>query len=106
MSTKEIAELIEIVTEINDKLYEQQVSQNNVQLLSIEIPWNEPYVMWLGKCIWNSDDDGRKWIEEGPSISHGEVCTDDIVPAHYEPWEPYLKREMQKIIDEISKLKL
>ncbi len=116
MNNNEIIEVIEAVNNINATLYEQLTTKNKwghevtnyEPMLVVEyLPGQIIQVMFFTCCIYNSENEERDWIETGPSIQHESgVCTDDLVPAHYEPLEGYLRREVNKIIETISKIKL
>lgn len=108
MNRQELIELLDAVESINEVLYSQQ-PEDSASVLGVTV---EPFcgyvvVEWKGgEVIWHSENNDRKWIEDGPSMQHGDICTDDLVPAHYEPWEGYLKRKINNIIQEVTKIKL
>lgn len=99
MSTSELTKLINAVDQINGQLLEQYPDGEYV----LQIKYMSGYMVyieWLGNIVWHTDDDTREWIEDAKKDAIGKPIGD------YESWEPYLKREMQKVIEQISEIKL
>jgi hypothetical protein len=95
MQNKElIQEVLEAVANINEQLYEDRGPEGNVLGVTIEPFTGIVIVEWgeygVGR-IWCSEDDDREYIEETDS---------------YEPMEQYLRNTINKLVQELSKIKL
>ena len=106
MNTKELQEVIDAVSNINEELYEK-LGPENTKLLYIII---EPYTMItsieIGEYqLWRSDEDNREWMEQEKIWEHGGQRF-QINPAGYEPIEPYLRKKINELIDQLSKIQL
>ena len=95
MNRQELIELLDAVDEINEKIWEQ-VGNEGTCILSVKYAseWMT-YIEWNGEIIWHSDNEEREWIEDGPSIE-----------GSWEPWDKFLKRQINKVIEEVNKVKL
>jgi hypothetical protein len=83
-------EIIKAIERINDKLWEQ----TNDECIYLEYSTNYYYdfVKFLDMVIWSSDNDMRKYIDEENDIQ--------------EDLEVYLRREVNKIVDSLRKVRL
>lgn len=111
MNKQEIDEVIQAVDNINNQLEEQLYSERYGQdpwvYVEVRVGSADTVVMFLGECLYNSENEERQWVEDGPSILHDSgVCTDDLVPAHYEPIEGYLRKQIMSLLEKLTKIKL
>ncbi len=102
-------EVIEAVSNINEQLYEQRGPEANVLAIVIE-PFVEIIIVEWGEYgisrLWCSDGDDREWIE-AESIPYPPPTRGfKVVPAHYEPLEPFLRKKIMELINQISAIKL
>jgi len=81
-------EIVAIVNKIEEDLYEQ--SDCEYYNLVFSSNGYVSFIEFLGIQIWSSDDDMREEDENGV----------------YEPLEKYLRREINKEISKLSKIKL
>ncbi len=83
MNKTELKEVLLIIDEINETICSLIGEQNggNFLLTYTNATWYE-VIEFAGICIWNSENEERTWIEE----------TKD-----YEPFKPFLIREIRKI---------
>lgn len=107
---EQLKECIEAVSKINEDLQEQLYSEKYGMVpwiwAEIQIGSEGHVVMFLGECIYNSANEERVWIEDGPSMRSGDIVTCDLVPAHYEDMEKYLRRKINELIGTLSGIKL
>jgi len=94
--TEELKEVIEAVENINQQLFDQ-IGQDQIGPLTITTEPLSGYqvVEWLGEALWNSEDEGREYIED-----HDEFKGD------WEPLEPYLRKKIMELILGLSKNKV
>lgn len=101
MTNTEIVELLKAVDDINEMIGEQLGEDPDIwPYLQIEHRSYDTTVMFLNECIWSSENDDRERKSEPyPPPTRGfKVVT--------EAWEPYLKRKMQAVIDQIKAIQL
>ncbi len=105
MNKEELIELIDAVDSINEKIWEQVGNDSNRGILCITYASNWlVYVEWNDTIIWNQEDDDREWLEALPAGVQS--SGDEYVPAHYESWEPFLRKKMNEIIQQLQLIKL
>lgn len=80
---------LEVVKQLNQELYDKHYITD----YDFEYRSNGYYdaIYFLDKCIWYSDEDDRKFIEE---------------INDYEPLLPFVRKKFNIFIDSVSKLKL
>lgn len=109
MNRQELIELLDAVDKINGQIYPQVTivdrwkheHTNYDVLLSVNyLPGQVVAVKVCNVCIWDSENDDREWIEKDYAANG--KCID----AGYEPWEPYLRRKINKLVADIAKIKL
>lgn len=78
---------LEVINELNEELFEKHGADSE-----FEYRTNGSYdaICFRDVIIWDSENDGREFIEE---------------EDNYEPFIPYIKREFNKYIKDLSKLK-
>ncbi len=87
-----ILEIKGIIGKLNEEIYEQMgEEQLYLEVRSISISM---VIEFLGEQLWNEDDDFRGYINEGTP------------EEDYEPLEGYLRKEVNKLIDSLKKIKL
>lgn len=80
---------LEVVEELNQELYDKH--KEEIYLFNYRsYGWCEA-IFFEDTCLWDSDNDGREFIEE---------------INDYEPLLPFIKKEFNKHIKHLSKLKL
>ncbi len=98
---EKLNEALEAVAKINSDLADQYSKIGNDvyrpwSYLTVQVDKDQVLVKWLGRYVWDDDNDPREWRE---AEIEGEKDT-------YEPMEPYLRKEVNKVVQELSKIKL
>ncbi len=83
----EIIDYIELVSELNQELYNDH---NIDSRFSYTTDGLFDSISFDDKILWYSDDDDREWIES---------------KNDYEPLKPFIKKKLNKYIDELVKIK-
>jgi hypothetical protein len=89
-----IQEAIKVVKSINESMKEDIPKQyKETEFLSVNAVTDgtDVYIEYLGACIWQSIDDEREFSYDDDS---------------YEPLEPYIRKKIMDIIDEIAYINL
>lgn len=89
-------EIINIIETLNEELYNQiGDSLYNLPMVMFEYGYDGycHYVKLFGSIIWDSDNDYRKYINEGTP------------QEDYEPLEDFIRREVNNIIKVIKVIK-
>lgn len=98
MSKDELFEIIDAVETINNRIYEtinpdwyDRHSQDDYNYPELNIQSNgcAAIITFMAVTIWSSEDDEREFIEE---------------KNDYEPFEPFLEKEIKKLLEKASKL--
>lgn len=82
---------LQVVEEINELLYTKQEKLDMIYQLSLVTNGNIEFIEFQDEMLWNSDNDER-----------GYIGTTDVI----EPLLPFVKKQLNKYIDKISKLKV
>lgn len=108
MNNNEIIEVIESVQNINDSMYQGHEHYDSIVPLIVITDGNHVQISWNDVMLWNSEEDEREWIEEirEDKVNEDLSRTFTSRPAHYEPLEEYLRKQVNKIVETISKIKL
>lgn len=80
-------ECIELINELNEELYDKHGEVEEHFFFT-----TNGFIDLIGFgdiTIWNSEDDGRKWIEKNND---------------YEPMKPFIKRELKKYLKKLTLL--
>lgn len=110
MRNEQLIEVITAIDNINADLYNQckytdkRGKEDIDPWIWMELQYGVGGVMvveFLGEYLWNSENEERTWIEKS-----GSVGTDDLVYAHYESIEPFLRRRANELIVKLQKIKL
>lgn len=83
-------DILNIIFELNGEIHEAGVVPEDFCGFEYRTNGWSSIIEFCGIMLWNDDDDARTYLEE----------TDE-----YEPLETYLRRESNKLINRISKLK-
>lgn len=83
--------ILAVVSNLNAEIYEQ-IEDDYIQLEYMTNTCAEA-IEFLGVVIWNSEDDCREWIEV-----MGKEIQEDL--------EFYLRKEINKILEKLNKIKL
>jgi hypothetical protein len=86
----ESKEIIEAIADLNCEIYDQ--IENDYIYLEYSTNSFSDIIDFLGIQIWNSENDERRYIDEENDVK--------------EDLEIYLRKEINKIIDELQKIKL
>lgn len=100
MRKDELTELLQAIDNINYQLMKLLGDNNTIVLEYGYVTYTE-IVKFLDTVIWHHDDDMREWIEES-----GCAADNNIIYAHYEPIEPYLRKKVNELVTSISSIKL
>jgi hypothetical protein len=84
--TETLQDIEDIVWLINNDLYNKIKDDDLYSLASLHSDGGTRLVKFLGVRIWDSEDDLREW---------------DDIKDDYEPLEPYLRKEMNKVLDKL-----
>lgn len=109
---EQLKECIEAVSNINEQLQEQLYSEKYDMdpwiYMETQIGPDEHVVKFLGECIYNTNDDPRKWIEESRKsyIDTDHMNHFNVIPGHYEPIEQYLRTKAMELLSKLSKIHL
>jgi hypothetical protein len=105
MRTEDRQEILDAVDAINETLTEQLFTEPYGMYLWI---WVEAQmsnvgtvVMFLGECMYNSENDEREYIEDDNSGPDQYT-----VPGHYEDMEPYLRKQMRALLEKLGRIQL
>ena len=79
----------ELVRELNAELYEKYGETE--KLFEYSTNGFVEAISFDGVLLWNSEMEGREWIEE---------------KNDYEPFEPYIRRIFNEYLDKMHKLKI
>lgn len=84
-------EALHIVEDLNQEIFDKY-GETFSQIFTFTVVAIGFYtsINFLGQVIWNSEEDDREWIEESND---------------YEPFEPYLRKKINELIQQISTLK-
>lgn len=107
---EQLKECIEAVSNINEQLQEQLYSEKYGMdpwiYMETQIGPDEHVVKFLGECIYNTNDDPRKWIEESSVPFPPPMRGFKVIPAHYEPIEQYMRTKAMELLGKLSKIHL
>jgi hypothetical protein len=86
-------EIVRIINEINDNMYDSNPKFFNEYNCYCEVSSNglQTIVKFLDICIWDEDNDDRKFNEDA---------------NEYESLESYLREKITKIIKELNKIEV
>ena len=89
-----INEVFDVVYKLNQEIYESlfETCGEIYPVFELHTDGNIILILIGSHQLWNSEDDEREYIDEDKD--------------EYEPLEQYLRREVQKIINTISNIKL
>ena len=87
---KETRQYIDLVYELNEELFEKYADQVS-GFFEYNTDGYSHLIKFGGFVLWNSEDDDRSYVEK----------TDE-----YEPLEPFIRKEFNRMIDQLKKLKL
>lgn len=92
----EIQELLQAVENINTDLY-KQLGDDTAYILWVTLEPAAGYqcIEWMGDTIWHSEDDNREYIEDY-----------DEFKGDYEPIEPFLRKKVMEVVNEMKKIQL
>ena len=97
---------------------ETQEILDAVDIINYELPENcayyleytdntwAQYIKFADHIIWSSEDEEREWIEESKEEHEDGSGRWRIIPAHYEDMEPFLRKKINELISNLSKIKL
>ena len=93
-SNEERIELTNAIDNINSKLYEQ-LGPDTTVLLDYTYVSSAEGVILMDRCIWSSEDDNREYIDAY-----------DEFKGDYEPFEPYIRKQIMSLINKLQKIQL
>ena len=93
-SNEERIGLMDAIDNINSQIYEQLGPDSTIQLEYTYGTVAEGVIL-MDRCIWSSEDDDREYIED-----HDEFKGD------YEPIEPFLRKKVMEVVNEMKKIQV
>ena len=87
-------DIIKIIENINEDIYKSKafyLTGYTLNLCTLVYYGYGTYIEFLNMTLWNSEEDEREFDEEA---------------NEWEPLEPFLRNEINKIIQELSKIKV
>ncbi len=102
---EDINDIVSIVEDINEGLY-KQLGNETLLVCTVEIVPLAGYigVKFLDQMVWHNEDDNRDYI---PAPGCEDMSrSDKEYDENKEPLEGYLRKEIMKIVNQISKIEL